>query len=38
MVNMGRIHMELGKFLMISLNLIESDDELVIEIGENIIL
>ena len=38
MVNRGRIHMELGKFLMISLNLIKSDDESVIEIGENGIL
>ena len=38
MVNMGRIHRELGKFLMISLNLIKSDDELIIEIGENDIL
>ena len=35
MVNMGRIHMELGKFLMISLILIKSDDESMIEIGEN---
>ena len=34
MVNMGRIHMELGKFLMISSNLIKSDDELMIAIGE----
>ena len=34
MVNMGRIHMELGKFFMISLNLIKSGDELMIEIGE----
>ena len=38
MVNMGRIHRELGKLLMISLNLIKSDDKLVIEIGENAIL
>ena len=38
MVNMGRIHRESGKFLMISLNLIKSDDESVIEIGENGIL
>ena len=38
MVNMGRIHGELGKFLMISSNLIKSDDESVIEIGENGIL
>ena len=35
MVNNGRIHMELGKILMISLNLIKSDDELMVEIGEN---
>ena len=35
MVNMGRIHRELGKFLMISSNLIKSDDELMVEIGEN---
>ena len=27
MVNMGRIHRELGKFLMISSNLIKLDDE-----------
>ena len=32
---MGRMHRELGKFLMISLNLIKSDYELVTEIGEN---
>ena len=38
MVNKGRIHRELGKFLMISSNLIKSDDELMIEIGENDIL
>ena len=38
MVNMGRIHRELGKFLMISSNLIKSDDKLVIEIGKNCIL
>ena len=38
MVNMGRIHREKGKFLMISLNLIKSDDESMIEIGENGIL
>ena len=31
MVNKGRIHRELGKFMMISLNLINSNDE----IGEN---
>ena len=38
MVNMGRIHSKLEKFLMISLNLIKSEDESVIEIGENDIL
>ena len=38
MANMGRIHRELGKFLMISLNEIKLNDELVIEIGENGIL
>ena len=36
MVNKGRIHKELGKFLMISSNLIKSDDESMIEIGENV--
>ena len=35
MVNIGRIHRELGKFRMISSNLIKSDDELMIEIGRN---
>ena len=35
MVNKGRIHKELGKFLMISSNLIKSDNELMVEIGEN---
>ena len=35
MVNKGRIQRELGKFMMISLNLIKSDDELMIEIGKN---
>ena len=34
MVNMGRIHREIGKFLMISSNLIKSDDESAIEIGK----
>ena len=34
MVNMGRIHMEIGKFLMISSNLIKLDDESMIEISE----
>ena len=38
MVNKGQIHRELGKFFMISLNLIKWDDELMIEIGENGIL
>ena len=35
MVNKGRINIELGKFMMISSNLIKLDDELMIEIGEN---
>ena len=35
MVNKGRIHRELGKFFMISSNLIKSDDESMVEIGEN---
>ena len=38
MVNIGQIHRELGKFLMISLNLIKLDDESMIEIGKNGIL
>ena len=38
MVNMGQIHRELGKLLMISSNLIKSDNESMIEIGENSIL
>ena len=38
MVNMGRIHMELQKFLLISSNLIKSDNVSMIEIGENDIL
>ena len=33
MVNKGQIHMELWKFFMISLNLINSGDESMIEIG-----
>ena len=33
MVNMSQIYKELGKFLMISFNLIKSDDKLVIGIG-----
>ena len=35
MENKGLIHRELGKFLMFSSNLIKSDDESMIEIGEN---
>ena len=35
MVNKGRIHRELWKFMLFSLNLTKSDDELMIEIGEN---
>ena len=35
MVNKGRIHKELGKFMMISSNLIKLDNESMIEIGEN---
>ena len=38
MVNKGRIHRELAKILKISSNLIKSNDESVIEIGENNIL
>ena len=38
MVNIGQIRRELGKFFMISLNLIKSDGESMIEIGENGIL
>ena len=34
MINKSRIHSELGNFLMISLNLIKSDDESMIEIGK----
>ena len=36
MVNKGRIHMELRKFMKISSNLIKSDNELMVKIGENI--
>ena len=36
MVNMGRIHRALGNFLMISSNLIKSNDELMIKMGENV--
>ena len=35
MVNKGRIYREFRKFLIFSLKLIESDDELMVEIGEN---
>ena len=35
MVNKARIHREIRKFMMISLKLIKSDNELMIEIGEN---
>ena len=35
MVNKDRIHRERRKFLMYYSNLIKSDDELMIEIGEN---
>ena len=38
MVNMGQIYRELGKFMMISSNLIKSNNELMIKIGENGIL
>ena len=34
MVNKGRIHKELGKFFMISSNLIKSNDESMLEIGK----
>ena len=35
MVNKGQIHRKIRKFMMISLKLIKSDDELMIEIGKN---
>ena len=35
MVNKGRIHWEIRKFMMISSKLIKSDDESMIKIGEN---
>ena len=38
MLNRGRIHRELGKYLMISSNLIKLDNESMIEIGTNGIL
>ena len=34
MVNKGRIHKQIRKFIMISSNLIKSNDELMKEIGE----
>ena len=38
MVNKGRIHTEIRKFLMFSSKLIKSDDKSIVEIGENGIL
>ena len=38
MVNKGRIHKQIRKFLMFSLKLIKSDNESMVEIGENGIL
>ena len=38
MVNKGRIHREIRKFLMISSKLIKSDDKLMVKIGKNGIL
>ena len=35
MVNKGRIHKEIRKFMKIFLKLIKSDDESMVEIGEN---
>ena len=35
MVNKGRIHREIRKFIKISSIFIKSEDELMIEIGEN---
>ena len=35
MVNKGRIHREIRKFIMISSKLIKLDDESMVEIGEN---
>ena len=35
MINKGRIHRELGKFIIISLNLIKSNNEFMVEMGEN---
>ena len=38
MVNKGRIHREIKKFMMFSSKLIKSDHKSIIEIGENGIL
>ena len=38
MVNKGRIHTEIRKFMMFSSKLIKSDDKLMVEIRENGIL
>ena len=38
MVNRGQIHREIRKFLMFSLKLIKSDNQSMVEIGENDIL
>ena len=38
MVNKGRIHREIRKFLIFSSKLIKSDDKLIVEIGESDIL
>ena len=38
MVNKGRIHKEIRKFLMFSLKLIKSDNKSMVEIGKNGIL
>ena len=36
MVNKGQIHRKIRKFMMISSNLIKSDNKLMIEIGDNV--
>ena len=38
MVNKGRFHKEIGKFMMFSSKLIKSDDKSMVEIRENGIL
>ena len=38
MVNKGRIHREIRKFIMFSSKLITSDDKSMVEMGENDIL